>query len=82
MILLGGSAVELQQRTQQLQGWSEQRLLFCADVEEGVGQRFEGASWLVPPLALGVSTSGTPSWPWSWRGVTAAAPANRPAAAG
>ena len=42
VILLGGSAVELQQRTQQLQGWSEQRLLFCADVEEGVGQRFEG----------------------------------------
>ena len=53
VILLGGSAVELQQRTQQLQGWSSQRLLFCADVEEGVGQRFEGASWLVPPLALG-----------------------------
>ncbi|MCB4408200.1 glycoside hydrolase family 3 N-terminal domain-containing protein [Synechococcus sp. MU1642] len=53
VILLGGSAVELQQRTQQLQSWSEQRLLFCADVEEGVGQRFEGASWLVPPLALG-----------------------------
>ena len=40
VILLGGSAVELQQRTQQLQGWSDQRLLFCADVEEGVGQRF------------------------------------------
>ncbi|ABB36083.1 glycoside hydrolase family 3 N-terminal domain-containing protein [Synechococcus sp. CC9605] len=53
VILLGGSALELQQRTQQLQGWSEHRLLFCADVEEGVGQRFEGASWLVPPLALG-----------------------------
>ena len=53
VILLGGSAVELQQRTQQLQGWSDQRLLLCADVEEGVGQRFEGASWLVPPLALG-----------------------------
>ena len=53
VILLGGSAVELQQRTQQLQGWSDQPLLFCADVEEGVGQRFEGASWLVPPLALG-----------------------------
>ena len=34
VILLGGSAVELQQRTQQLQGWSDQRLLFCADVEE------------------------------------------------
>ena len=53
VILLGGSAVELQQRTLQLQGWSDQQLLFCADVEEGVGQRFEGASWLVPPLALG-----------------------------
>ena len=53
VILLGGSAVELQQRTRQLQNWSDQRLLFCADVEEGVGQRFEGASWLVPPLALG-----------------------------
>ena len=53
VILLGGSAVELQQRTLQLQSWSSQRLLFCADVEEGIGQRFEGASWLVPPLALG-----------------------------
>ena len=53
VILLGGSAMELQQRTRQLQGWSDHRLLFCADVEEGVGQRFEGASWLVPPLALG-----------------------------
>ena len=48
VILLGGSAIELQQRTRQLQGWSDQALLFCADVEEGVGQRFEGASWLVP----------------------------------
>ena len=53
VILLGGSAMELQQRTRQLQGWSDQPLLLCADVEEGVGQRFEGASWLVPPLALG-----------------------------
>ena len=64
VILLGGSAVELQQRTKQLQGWSEQRLLVCADVEEGVGQRFEGASWLVPPWPSGDSTSGSPSWPW------------------
>ena len=37
----------------QLQAWADQPLLLCADVEEGVGQRFEGASWLVPPLALG-----------------------------
>ena len=52
VILLGGSAVDLQQRTRQLRSWSDQPLLLCADVEEGVGQRFEGGSWLVPPLAL------------------------------
>ena len=53
VILLGGSAVELQQRTEMLRRWSDHPLLLCADVEEGVGQRFEGGSWLVPPLALG-----------------------------
>ena len=53
VILLGGSCVELRQRCQQLQGWAGGPLLLCADVEEGVGQRFEGASWLVPPMALG-----------------------------
>jgi beta-glucosidase len=53
VILLGGSAAELALRTRQLQSWSSQPLLLCADVEEGVGQRFAGASWLVPPLALG-----------------------------
>ncbi|MFN5696165.1 MAG: glycoside hydrolase family 3 N-terminal domain-containing protein, partial [Cyanobacteriota bacterium] len=53
VILLGGSAAELSLRTRQLQSWAEEPLLFCADVEEGVGQRFEGASWLVPPLAVG-----------------------------
>ena len=53
VILLGGSAAELALRTRQLQDWAGQALLLCADVEEGVGQRFEGASWLPPPLALG-----------------------------
>jgi len=53
VILLGGSAAELRLRTRQLQAWADTELLLCADVEEGVGQRFEGASWLVPPLALG-----------------------------
>ena len=53
VILLGGSAEELRLRCEQLQHWAHQPLLLCADVEEGVGQRFEGASWLVPPLALG-----------------------------
>ncbi|MEB3165047.1 MAG: glycoside hydrolase family 3 N-terminal domain-containing protein [Cyanobacteriota bacterium] len=59
VILLGASAAELRLRTDQLRVWAgagdsgERALLLCADVEEGVGQRFEGASWLVPPLALG-----------------------------
>ena len=52
VILLGGSSVELQQRCLQLQNWADGPLLLCADVEEGVGQRFEGATWLVPPMAL------------------------------
>ena len=54
VILLGGSAAELFLRTRQLRSWAEDApLLLCADVEEGVGQRFDGASWLVPPLGLG-----------------------------
>ncbi len=53
VILLGGSASELSLRCQQLQDWAQQPLLLCADVEEGVGQRFEGATWLPPPLSLG-----------------------------
>lgn len=53
VILLGGSAAEVALRTRELQAWAGRPLLLCADVEEGVGQRFEGASWLVPPLALG-----------------------------
>ena len=53
VILLGGSCAEVGLRTQQLCHWASQPLLLCADVEEGVGQRFEGATWLVPPLALG-----------------------------
>ncbi len=53
VILLGGSAAEVALRCAQLRRWAGQPLLLCADVEEGVGQRFGGASWLVPPLALG-----------------------------
>ena len=53
VILLGGTATELQQRCRTLQRWAGQPILLCADVEDGVGQRFEGASWLVPPMALG-----------------------------
>lgn len=53
VILLGGSAAELARRTQQLQDWSQIPLLLAADIEEGVGRRFEGATWMPPPLALG-----------------------------
>ncbi|HEY9646832.1 MAG TPA: glycoside hydrolase family 3 N-terminal domain-containing protein, partial [Chroococcidiopsis sp.] len=53
VILLGASAVELGVRSQQLQGWASIPLLLCADIEEGVGQRFAGATWFPPPLALG-----------------------------
>jgi beta-glucosidase len=53
VILLGGSSAEVRLRTRQLASWSSQPLLFCADVEEGVGQRFGGASWLAPPMSVG-----------------------------
>ncbi len=53
VILLGGSGAELSLRTQQLQQWSKTPLLVAADIEEGVGQRFPGATWFPPPMALG-----------------------------
>jgi beta-glucosidase len=53
VILLGGSAPELALRSQQLQDWAKIPLLIAADIEEGVGQRFLGATWFPPPMALG-----------------------------
>lgn len=53
IILLGGTGAELALRTQQLQQWSKTTLLVAADTEEGVGQRFSGATWFPPPMALG-----------------------------
>ena len=52
VILLGGSSVELQARSQQLQSWAELPLFIAADVEEGIGQRFSGGTWFPPPMAL------------------------------
>ncbi len=52
VILLGGSAAELALRSRQLQSWAPSPLLIAADIEEGVGQRFPGATWFPPPLAL------------------------------
>ncbi len=54
VILYGGTILDIKNRTQQLKSWSHKQILLCADVEEGVGQRFEGATWLVPPMALGL----------------------------
>ncbi len=53
VILLGGSAAEISLRTQKLQQWSNIPLLFAADIEEGVGQRFAGATWFPPPMNIG-----------------------------
>jgi len=53
VILLGGSAAEIAQRTCQLQEWAAFPLLIAADIEEGVGQRFAGGTCFPPPMALG-----------------------------
>ncbi len=53
VILLGASAPELYLRTQQLQKLANIPLLIAADIEEGVGQRFAGATWFPPPMSLG-----------------------------
>ncbi|MEM8503893.1 MAG: glycoside hydrolase family 3 N-terminal domain-containing protein [Cyanobacteria bacterium P01_D01_bin.1] len=53
VILLGGSAAEVGVRTQALQSVAKYPLFIAADIEEGVGQRFSGATWFAPPMALG-----------------------------
>ncbi len=53
VILVDGSAAELATRTQLLQSWAKFPLLVAADVEEGVGQRFAGATWFPPLMAIG-----------------------------
>jgi beta-glucosidase len=52
VILLGGSAPEICLRSHQLQSWANIPLLIGADVEEGVGQRFRGATCFPPPMTL------------------------------
>ena len=52
VILLGGSAAELALRCQALQETAKVPLFLAADIEEGVGQRFSGATWFPPPMAL------------------------------
>ena len=57
VILLGGSAAELALHIEQLQNWAKIPLLIAADIEEGVGQRFDGATWFPPPMTLGAIAS-------------------------
>ena len=52
VILLGGSAAEVGLKTQELQTLAQVPLLIAADIEEGVGQRFSGATGFPPPMAL------------------------------
>jgi len=61
VILLGGSAAEVALRTQQFQDWAQVPLLIAADVEEGVGQRFAGATWFPPPMAIAAVYSHNPN---------------------
>ena len=52
VILLGGSAVELQQRTMQLQGWSEQQLLGALLQLNSAAPQQDHATNTVPQQAL------------------------------
>jgi len=61
VILLGGSAAELGLRSHQLQEWAKVPLLIAADIEEGVGQRFAGATWFPPPLAIAAIAQHNPA---------------------
>ncbi len=61
VIFLGGSAGELAIRSQQVQSWAKIPLLVAADIEEGVGQRFSGATHFPPPMAIGAIAQHNPN---------------------
>lgn len=75
VILLGGSAGEIALRTQQLQSWAKIGLLMAADIEEGVGQRFAGATEFPPPMALSTIFAQNPTqgltYAEQWGAITA-----------
>ncbi|NES73653.1 MAG: hypothetical protein F6K24_54935 [Okeania sp. SIO2D1] len=52
VIFVGGSAIDLATRIQQFKSWAKIPLLLAADIEKGVGQRFAGATWFPPPMAI------------------------------
>lgn len=61
VIVLGGSAAEIALRSQQLQDWAKVPIFMAADIEEGVGQRFSGATWFAPPMALAAISKTDPT---------------------
>ncbi len=52
VIFFGGTVKELEIRCKTLKKWAGQPLLLCADIEEGVGQRFYGGTHFVPPMGI------------------------------
>ena len=52
VILMGGSIKELEIRCNTLNKWAGKPLLLCADIEEGLGQRFYGGTHYVPPMGI------------------------------
>jgi len=52
VIFLGGTIKELEIRCNVLKKWSGKPLLLCADIEEGVGQRFYGGTKFIPPMGI------------------------------
>ena len=52
VILMGGSTKELEIRCNTLTKWAGKPLLLCADIEEGLGQRFYGGTHYVPPMGI------------------------------
>jgi len=52
VIVLGGTVKELEIRCNILKKWSGKPLLLCADIEEGVGQRFYGGTKFIPPMGI------------------------------
>jgi beta-glucosidase len=61
VLLPVGNAGDLLLRTQQLQSWAKIPLLLASDIEEGVGQRFDGATWFPPPMAIGAVAAKDPA---------------------
>ncbi len=52
VIFLGGTVKELEIRCNDLKKLSGKPLLLCADIEEGVGQRFYGGTKFIPPMGI------------------------------